>query len=264
MAGTTVTVSNGAAVVRDYVTEIARGQVEGACLFRQIGRNPDVDNVREDVWESGGTYVFPAAGGIRMRVVSTDDNDTAAGTGERTVDIVYLDASGNELTERLTMNGTTPVLTTATDIWRIQDFHLRTAGSNALTVGTVSLTDTGGTVTYSSIAANAGRQRQAIITVPAGKIGFVNEIILSGNATGGAATDYLEGFFRATCEENGESLGAIFNFKAGVIQTNSSVWVQCNPIRIGSLCDIKVSVTSRAGTSSVVAVAGFSGWFEDE
>ena len=44
-----------------------------------------------------------------MSLVSTSVLDTAAGTGMRSVDIHYLDASGNAQSLVVALNGTTPV-----------------------------------------------------------------------------------------------------------------------------------------------------------
>jgi hypothetical protein len=83
----------------------------GARPFRVIGTNPDIDNVREDIWEMGGTYVFPPAGGIQMRVVSSSASDTVGQVGAIKVHIHYLDAAGAEKSEKITMTGITPVNT---------------------------------------------------------------------------------------------------------------------------------------------------------
>ncbi|MEG7750655.1 hypothetical protein U2087_15530, partial [Listeria monocytogenes] len=92
------------------------------------------------------------------------------------------------------------------------------------------------TVTYASIQPNNGRSRQAIFYVPAGKIAFIDELIISGNSTGGPS-DYLEGYFRATCDYTGAVLDGIFNFKAGLITSNSaSTQTLANPIIVPALC----------------------------
>ena len=68
----------------DYATAVALGHVPGARPFRIIGTNTDIDNVREDIWELGGTYVFPPAGGIRMRVVSSSASDAVGSSKSST------------------------------------------------------------------------------------------------------------------------------------------------------------------------------------
>lgn len=79
-------------------------------------------------------------------LVSTNANDSAAGTGARSVTLTYYDQSLNgPFTEIITLNGTTPVDTVATDICFIERIVVKTAGSNGSNVGTLNLyTTTGG------------------------------------------------------------------------------------------------------------------------
>lgn len=250
----------------DYLRDICRGGVVGASVFRCVGRNQDVDDVREDVWEPGGEYVFPPGGGIQMRIVSTSASDGVGGVGIRTVDIHYLDADGNENIEVVTLNGTTPVNTVATDIWRINDLHAKTAGTSGDAAGQISLTNTAGTITYAFIETSGNRARQAVFTIPAGKKGFINEVWIGGNSEGGSAANFAEGYLRTTTDYSGtEVLPGIFNFKwcAIVASTTAVSEMEC-PIVVPALCDIKISVVSRAGNSNVRVVAGFAGWIEKE
>lgn len=249
-----------------YKVAIARGSVPGAGLFRVAGRNNDIDDVREDVWEGGGDYIFPPNGGIQMRVVSTsaaDDGEPPSATGGRLVDIHYLDALGVEREETLVLNGVSPVLTVATDILRVQDFHIRAAGTSGAAVGVVTLSNTAGTVPYATIQPLTGRCRQAVWTVPAGKIAFIDEAWIGGSADGGNAANYAEGYLRATSDSSGELLPGIFSFKWGSISASNSVGGSVL-IKLPALCDVKMSSKSRASVSNVLVVGGFGGWYEND
>lgn len=111
--------------------------------------------------------MLPAAAGVQMSVVSTSANDTAAGTGIRTVDIHYLDANLAEQMETVTMNGTTPVLTVATNIRFIQCMHMVTYGTGKSAAGTITASNGG--QSYSEIAAGKVRCSSSVRMVPAGK-----------------------------------------------------------------------------------------------
>lgn len=252
----------------NYLIDIVRGAADssrGASSVLVTGFNGDVDNVREDVWDQGGTYVFPAAGGIRMGVVSTSasDDGSPAGTGILTVDIHYLNASGVTAVETVTLNGTSQVLTTATDIYRIQDFHAKTVGSGGVAAGTVSLTNTAGTVTYASIPTGNNRSRQAIYTVPYGKMLYVNALWGGSGAVSG--THFCELMLRGTCDiTDNELLPGVFNHKTGVVVLNgaSSIYFP-TPISFPALCDVKLTAISDASNANIVVSGGFSGWIED-
>jgi hypothetical protein len=95
------------------------------------------------------TYTEPSAAAQRS-FASDDSNDTAAGTGARTVEFIYFDGSGNgPYTGEVTLDGTNPVDTTETDIRFIEKMRVKTVGSTGTNEGTISMysaTAGGGTV----------------------------------------------------------------------------------------------------------------------
>src|SRR3990172_6299845 len=95
-------------VANPYFYEVAKGTVPNHRAVRIYGNNPDVDNVREDLVNFGGTYVFPTAG-MQMKIASTNANDNATGTGIQQVELHYLDDTWTEYDEYITLNGVTPV-----------------------------------------------------------------------------------------------------------------------------------------------------------
>lgn len=78
-----------------------------------------------------------ASNGTRLQIVSTNANDTVAGSGLRKLTISYLDSNLDRQTETLSLNGTTPVLTTATNIRYIDEWQ--TTDRGGATAGTVTL-----------------------------------------------------------------------------------------------------------------------------
>jgi hypothetical protein len=73
-------------------------------------------------------------------IASASANDTAAGTGARTVKITYFDQTGaGPFTETVTLNGITYVNTVATNICFIEQIDVITAGSTGSNVGILTL-----------------------------------------------------------------------------------------------------------------------------
>jgi hypothetical protein len=104
-------------------------------------------------------------------LVSASANDTAAGTGARTVQITYYDAAlTGPYTEIVTLNGTTPVNTVATNICFIEELRVLTVGSGGSNAGIVSLkaATAGGGATIWSIAAGSNQTFGARHYVSAG------------------------------------------------------------------------------------------------
>jgi hypothetical protein len=85
------------------------------------------------------TYTEPTANAQRS-MSSANANDTAAGTGVRTVEIVYFTTTGTgPFSEVITMNGVTPVNTVATDIRFIEKMTALTVGSGGTNAGIITL-----------------------------------------------------------------------------------------------------------------------------
>lgn len=150
-----------------YYREIARGNVDGASQFNAYGERTTAGAETNRVIWPNGVFSLPSSSGVQMSLVSTTANDTSDGAGIRTVHLHYLDASLNEQTETVTLNGTSSVTTTATDIRFIQCMHMATAGSGGAADGDITA-ENGGT-TYSKIAAGEVRCSSSMRMVPAGK-----------------------------------------------------------------------------------------------
>lgn len=242
-----------------YLYDIAKGLIPGHSLVYIFGYNADVDNVREDMWEIGGTYVFPASP-IQMKIVSSSIDDTAAGTGARTVDIHYLDNTYTQQVEAITLNGTTPVNTVATNILRINNIHTMTAGTNGLPVGNISLQNIAGTITYSYIIAGLNASRQSIYTVPAGKTLYITSWDWgTGNAAGNRFAEFL---LRAKTTFDNE-LVSIFHIRSiSIAQDGDGNHSLDVPIKILATSDIKISVISDTATANAICYGGFEGWLE--
>jgi len=244
-----------------YLYDIAVGNISGHEVFFALGYNPDIDNIREDLIEFGGTYIFPPAGGIQMKITSSSANDAVAGTGVRTVDIDYLDNTHAPQSETITMNGITPVNTVATNILRVQKLHTETAGSGGMADGTIILTDIAGTATYAQITAGGNYSRCAIFTVPAGKTAY----IVNWNAgVGGAASGKFGEFtLRSTSDHKGNLSPGIFQFKKiAIAQDGAGGGEILIPIKVPATADIKISAVSDSGTANAICAAYFEGWLE--
>jgi hypothetical protein len=121
------------------------------------------------------TYTEQTANAQRS-LVSTSASDAAAGTGARTVNITYFTATlTGPFTETVTLNGTTPVNTVASDICFIEKMEVLTVGTSGAAVGTINLKAAtgGGGVTIWSIAATYTLTNGAHHYVPAGATHYV-------------------------------------------------------------------------------------------
>jgi len=167
---------------KPYELQISQGLIPGTKSVFKYGFNTSVGSSEETVWMGSTLYTYPPSAST-MTVSSSSALDTAAGTGARTVTISGLDASYNEQSETISLNGTTAVTTTGTYI-RVNRMFVVTAGSTSTAQGTI-YTGTGAVTSgvpaniYSLIAIGDNQTLQAFWTVPAGYTGYLQSAFVN-------------------------------------------------------------------------------------
>lgn len=162
---------------------VAQGLVGGYSLLDKFGRNADVSSgVPADVWPGGGLYTgFPTGAPETISVFSSSTSDTFGGAGAGQIVLVGLGSNWEEQTEVVSLNGTTPVVTTKT--WRRMSRArvLRSAnGANtSFNLGSITARYTTTTsVVFMVMTIGMNQTSTACYTVPAGKAFFLDKLIL--------------------------------------------------------------------------------------
>lgn len=166
--------------------QVSRNQIYDHKVIFKFGFNPDINGIEETIWDSGGIYAYPSAATV-MKVSSSSTNDTAAGTGARTIVVEGLDGDYNEVEEIVTLNGQTAVNTT-TSFLRVNRAYVLTAGSGGTAAGDIYVGV--GTVTagvpatiYAQITLGNNQTLMAIWTVPAGYTGYFDHFNVATGTT---------------------------------------------------------------------------------
>jgi len=165
--------------------EIARGNVQRVTKFSKFGENLNVTTTMSLV-TSSGTYQMPSTAQT-LEIISSNANDTAVGTGARTVRVIGLNASFVEISEDVSLNGTTAVALSTPFIraYRIfvltcGDYNVDSIGSNR---GVIILRNSGAGVIWANIplvnGLGTGQSLTACYTVPAGKSLYIDSLELS-------------------------------------------------------------------------------------
>lgn len=205
-----------------FTLQVSRGQIPGHRSVTVFGYNPDVDTTRVTVWPHTGIIPFPPAA-LQLKVSSSSTDDTAAGTGARTVFVGGLDANHNEISEIVTLNGQTPVLTTQSFL-HINSAYVATAGSGLSAAGDIYFGD--GVVTagvpatvYDLIKFDYNQRITGSYTVPAGYTAYVSQGLFSAGQPGGSAqvvgrllTVGADGIRRAAAITTVNNGVAVYNF----------------------------------------------------
>lgn len=179
--------SNGVIATQGYAEAIANGVFAGNS-GRISGRIATASISEAAVRES--TYIEQTSGAQRS-IKSSSALDTAAGTGIRTVRIVYYTLTAGviagPLTEDLTMNGILGVNTVATNICYIEKMYALTVGSGLVAAGNIDLmTLIGGAgVAFARIPTGARNTRYAHHYVSSGV--YCNLINFHGSSTATSA-----------------------------------------------------------------------------
>ena len=142
------------------VTSLSPDTATKEIAFGKIALGGGTAGKEYPVWQT--PYTAPPTQAQRS-LVSSSAADSAAGTGARQVAVVYVnDAMTGQFTEVVTLNGTTPVNTVATDIRFIQHIRVVSVGSGGQNAGTISLYTglAGAGTVIGTIGTEVGRNNQ--------------------------------------------------------------------------------------------------------
>jgi hypothetical protein len=237
-----------------FELQVARGMIAGHKPLFKFGLNADIDSTLETVWSQSSLYVYPTTAAV-MKVSSTSADDAAAGTGARTVLVAGLDADYNEISETVTLNGQTAVLTTNSFL-RVFRAYVVTAGSGGTAAGTLYVG--AGTVTsgvpatvYAAIEIGDNQTVMAMWTVPAGYTLYIYRGTFS--AASNNAAQYVLGKFMV------RPFGGVFR-NAADITVNSNVFGYDFeiPLAVAEKSDIEARAIALSGTNFYVT-ASFEG-----
>lgn len=167
---------------------VARGKVPGALPIASYGfREAGAGETNRVVWPNG-IFTLPPAAGVQMSIVSTDANDSAAGSNVQKLEMHYLDANLIEKEEVIITNGLTPVLTVATDIRFINCLHVHEIGTVAEAAGDI-IASNGGT-TYAQVSQGDVRCTSSMRMIQAGKVCYIAGVV-GGGVSGTSAAKVI-------------------------------------------------------------------------
>ena len=238
----------------DFNLQVARGQIQGHKTLFKFGNNEDINGSLETIWSYGGLYVYPTSA-IQMKVSSTSANDTSNGTGARTIVVSGLNATYDEVSETVVLNGQTAVLTTTTFIRVFRSFVV-TAGTGATAAGTIYIGT--GTVTagvpatvYAQIVLGENQTLMAIWTGPAGYTLYISRGTFSGASNNSA--QYILSKFMI------RPFNGVFRNVADVTVNSSVISYDFEvPLAIPEKSDIEARGIALAGTN-FYTTASFEG-----
>ena len=238
----------------DYYTEVALGNVAGRSLVHKFGRNPDIDlaSTFEMIWHGSVDYSgFDVAGAQTVDIVSDSTNDDVGGTGATSITIYGLDSSYDEVTEDISMDGTTPV-TSVNSYLRLNRAVVVAAGDLGENDGEITISQTTSGTVFCYIPAEFNQAQFGGYTIPNNKTGYLLD--LYGGISGSLKANLI---LRLRVRPNGETFQ--IKYESTIIGEGSSHLHHEFPAPQGPFTektDIKIEASS--DTNNIVVSGGFT------
>lgn len=244
--------------VDNIMIDISRGRVAGAKPYGSYGKRTTSGAETNHVIWPDGTFAIPPSAGVQMSIQSTSANDAAAGTNIRQIEIHYLDVNLAEQSEIVTLNGITPVNTTATDIRFINCMHVHTYGTTPYAAGDITAEYTA--TVYSIISTSELRCSSSARMIPANKVCYVAGAV-GGSVSGTAAAGVFMQLVATELDTTQYVDPMILFPHAGIgMQDTSVAYTFPTPLPFSAGTVVALSLT----TDKAATVGGsWFGWLED-
>lgn len=248
----------------DYPTLVALGLISGHKAFYKIGFSAVIPSttfmILSNVTSASFISNFPSVA-QQMQLVSTSVNDTAAGTGAQQITIDYLTSPTSatrftRFSEVVTLNGTIPVDTIATNIDRIERVHVSRVGTGSVSAGDISLQSVGGATTFEKISAGENVARTAVHFVPNGYMSIITDISVGSTTSGGTRFSFTDVELNAA--EDAVRVGLLesaFSAASSNINFNTPIVLKNDKNkRISFAITVRGLASNQSGTGSFVAI----------
>ena len=219
------------------LVDFARGHYLNVTPLHIFGFNRSIGITFETIFnDGGGLYTFPSSALVLSLVSSTTDACIVCVYG--------LDANWLEISENVTLNGTTPVTTTQS-FFRVNGAYV-VSGTQA---GNISITNNG--TKYAYIEASTGVSQACVLSTSATKSAYINNVTFTSGTVN--SNKYLTG--RAYLKENGKTVQRFWESTWAVGQVDFKVPV---PFKLPPKSDFALEAKSSSSENEIaVYVNGF-------
>lgn len=153
----------------DYNTELRQGNISGSSQVRLTATTADVGGVSREVWNGGVGYVFNYANaGEQWEIVSTDPNDTIAGTGAQKITLIRVKDDFTVIIQEFDLNGGTVAIAGSDNLTVNESFVSQIGTPGGAPAGNILVRKAGGGDLRSVIMAGINIAEDGILQVPAG------------------------------------------------------------------------------------------------
>lgn len=186
-------------------------------------------------------------------LVSSSANDSSAGTGVRTMKIIYYTSTGTgPFEETITMNGTTAVNTVATNICYIDKMIAMTVGSGGVAAGNITVRSTagGGGVAIKQTSTGDLQSLDAVHYVASGQTLYITGLSTGHNGTTvGSGARYR--IRKQTLNAANQPLIQVSDFVRLYGQSSTNTRIYQSPIIIAGPAKVELWVAPETTTSTI-------------
>ena len=213
---------------------VKRGYVQGHEHVHKFGFNTSVTTSATLIWNGGSDYTYPTSA-AQLGIVGTSTTDNSQ------ITVQGLDADYNELTNIVTLNGTTTVTTSGSYLRAYRAF----VSDDNEPAGDVTITHSGTNIAI--ISADEGQTLMATYTVPAGYTAYLYQLVFGGAAE--LANKYMT--IRLRAREH----GGIFRTQAKyTTATQTFEETMVFPLVFPEKTDIEITAQSSSQTQQASAM----------
>lgn len=163
-------------LMRDFYLEVAKGNVVGHTSVNKFGENFTVTaDTYEDIWDGGGSYLYPTTATITHVSQATDQVGTDGGA---TIEVQGLDVNWVSVTQNVDLDATNTTTEVALTTALLRVYRMRVLEDITLAAD-ISAVASGGATTYATILAGNNQTLMALFSVPAGKTAYMSKYYAS-------------------------------------------------------------------------------------
>lgn len=228
----------------------------GATYLRRFGINTSIGAAYETVDSLGVVAPYMPSTPLKFEVLSSSANDTAAGSGARTVEVTGIDSNWALATEIVTLNGVTPVQSVGT-YYRVSRVDVVTVGTyGGVNDGDIRARGTGGGSSFVLTNAGDSQSFSSQFCVP---LGYYGAIAGANFSTDSGKIVSLKVVGRVTANAVVAPFSPIeqAQFFEGI--TGVEHFAYSPPILLGPATDVWLTAKTAAGTASVSVE--YWGWY---
>ena len=189
-----------------------------------------------------------------MTLVSSSANDASAGTGARTVIVTYLDQTmAGPFTTTITMNGTTAVTASVSNMCYIEKIQVATVGSTGSNAGILTLKS--GATTVGTVNAGDLQTFWAHHYIPTGKTSYISGFSINSNGTtAGSGAAFVLKASTPTVANTPELIVSDFHRLYGQ-QSSTNTRTYLSPIQVAGPARVRTYVAPETNTSTTYRAA---------